>query len=133
VRVHGFHGRTVADVPVDGRRVVVSVQVRRLVCMVLWAARGRLSASRSPACCSDIRKVRREGGSPVVPSQANPAERGVSPRADGEGTGPTVDRDVINSPDTTALYINPADTVCNIHRSPYWSPLPHYNCAEAPI
>ncbi|UTO62180.1 transposase family protein [Streptomyces rapamycinicus] len=29
-RVYGFHGRVVADVPVDGRRVVVSVQVRRL-------------------------------------------------------------------------------------------------------
>lgn len=34
-RVHGFHGRTVADVAVDGRRVVVSVRVRRLVCPVL--------------------------------------------------------------------------------------------------
>jgi transposase len=31
-RVHGYHLRTVADVPVDGRRVVVRVQVRRLVC-----------------------------------------------------------------------------------------------------
>ncbi|MEV0605334.1 transposase family protein, partial [Polymorphospora rubra] len=31
-RVHGFHLRTVADVPVDGRRVVVHVRVRRLVC-----------------------------------------------------------------------------------------------------
>lgn len=31
-RVHGYHWRTVADVPVDGRRVVVRVQVRRLVC-----------------------------------------------------------------------------------------------------
>jgi hypothetical protein len=30
---HGFHGCTVADVPVDGRRV--SVKVRRLVCAVL--------------------------------------------------------------------------------------------------
>jgi hypothetical protein len=29
-RVHGFHLRTVADVPVDGRRAVV--RVRRLVC-----------------------------------------------------------------------------------------------------
>ena len=29
--VHGFHLRTVADVPVDGRRVVVRVRVRRLV------------------------------------------------------------------------------------------------------
>lgn len=34
-RVHGFHGRVVADAPVDGRRVVVSVRVRRLVCLVL--------------------------------------------------------------------------------------------------
>ncbi|WP_455713494.1 ISL3 family transposase [Streptosporangium canum] len=31
-RVHGFCGRTVADVPVDGRRVVMSVRVRRLMC-----------------------------------------------------------------------------------------------------
>ncbi|MCX4821568.1 ISL3 family transposase [Streptomyces sp. NBC_01142] len=31
-RVHGSHLRTVADVPVDGRRVVVRVRVRRLVC-----------------------------------------------------------------------------------------------------
>lgn len=31
-RVHGYHWRTVADVPVDGRRVVVHVRVRRLVC-----------------------------------------------------------------------------------------------------
>ncbi|MCY0921811.1 transposase family protein, partial [Streptomyces sp. H27-G5] len=38
-RVHGFHGRTVADVPVDGRRVVVSVRVRRLVCPVLGCPR----------------------------------------------------------------------------------------------
>ncbi|MFD8722930.1 transposase family protein [Streptomyces sp. NPDC059629] len=30
-RVHGFHGRRVADVPVDGRRVVVSVRLRHLV------------------------------------------------------------------------------------------------------
>ncbi|MET8682304.1 ISL3 family transposase [Streptomyces sp. NPDC004647] len=32
VRVHGYHLRTVADTPVDGRRVVVRVKVRRLVC-----------------------------------------------------------------------------------------------------
>lgn len=32
VRVHGYHWRTVADVPVGGRRVVVRVRVRRLVC-----------------------------------------------------------------------------------------------------
>ena len=38
-RVHGFHWRTVADVPVDGRRVVVSVRVRRLVCPVLGCPR----------------------------------------------------------------------------------------------
>ncbi|WP_232433902.1 ISL3 family transposase, partial [Salinispora arenicola] len=31
-RVHGYHWRTVADVAVDGRRVVVRVRVRRLVC-----------------------------------------------------------------------------------------------------
>ena len=31
-RVHGYHLRTVADVPLDGRWVVVHVRVRRLVC-----------------------------------------------------------------------------------------------------
>jgi hypothetical protein len=31
-RVHGYHWRTVSDVPVDGRRVVVLVRLRRLVC-----------------------------------------------------------------------------------------------------
>ncbi len=31
-RVHGYRWRTVADVPVDGRRVVVRVRVWRLVC-----------------------------------------------------------------------------------------------------
>ncbi|WP_435876118.1 ISL3 family transposase [Nonomuraea fuscirosea] len=31
-RVHGYYHRTVTDVPVDGRPVVVSVQVRRLLC-----------------------------------------------------------------------------------------------------
>jgi transposase len=30
--VHGYHWRTLADVPVDGRRVVVGVRVRRLLC-----------------------------------------------------------------------------------------------------
>nr|WP_274919664.1 ISL3 family transposase [Streptomyces sp. WZ-12] len=36
-KVHGYHHRTVADVPVDGRRVVV--RVRRLVCPVLGCRR----------------------------------------------------------------------------------------------
>ncbi len=38
-RAHGFHGRVVADVPVDGRRVVVSVRLRRLMCPVLGCPR----------------------------------------------------------------------------------------------
>jgi transposase len=39
-RVHGFHGRVGADVPVDGRRVVVHVaRVRRLVCSALGCPR----------------------------------------------------------------------------------------------
>ncbi|GED89991.1 hypothetical protein TNCT6_70760 [Streptomyces sp. 6-11-2] len=38
-RVHGRHGRVVADVPVDGRRVVASVRVRRLACPVLGCPR----------------------------------------------------------------------------------------------
>ncbi|WP_245668018.1 ISL3 family transposase [Actinomadura macra] len=31
-RVHGYQRRTVADVPIDARRVVVGVRIRRLVC-----------------------------------------------------------------------------------------------------
>ncbi|MBZ9640587.1 ISL3 family transposase [Streptomyces sp. PSKA30] len=38
-KVHGYHGRTVADLPVDGRQVVVHVRVRRLVCPVLGCRR----------------------------------------------------------------------------------------------
>jgi transposase len=34
-RVHGYHERTAADVPVDGRRVLVKVRVRRLRCPAL--------------------------------------------------------------------------------------------------
>ncbi len=34
-KVHGYHGRTVTDVPVDGRQVIVRLRVRRLVCPVL--------------------------------------------------------------------------------------------------
>jgi transposase len=33
-RVHGYHERTAADVPVDGRRVLVRVRVRRMLCPV---------------------------------------------------------------------------------------------------
>ena len=33
-RVHGYYGRTVADVPVDGRRVLVLVRIRRMRCPV---------------------------------------------------------------------------------------------------
>ncbi|MGW2540706.1 ISL3 family transposase [Kitasatospora sp. NPDC001574] len=38
-QVHAFHGRVIADVPVDGRRVVASVRVRRMVCPVLGCPR----------------------------------------------------------------------------------------------
>ncbi|MCA1224307.1 ISL3 family transposase [Streptomyces sp. 8L] len=38
-KVHGYHVRTVADVPVDGRQVVARIRVRRLVCSVLGCRR----------------------------------------------------------------------------------------------
>jgi hypothetical protein len=38
-RVHGYHERTLADVPVDARRVTVVVRVRRLACLTLPCAR----------------------------------------------------------------------------------------------
>ncbi|GAA2686280.1 hypothetical protein GCM10010412_073680 [Nonomuraea recticatena] len=50
-RVHAFCGRTVTDVPVDGRRVVVSVRVRRLVCPALGCPRQR-SVNRCRGCWS---------------------------------------------------------------------------------
>jgi zinc-finger of transposase IS204/IS1001/IS1096/IS1165 len=37
-RVHGYHERTVADVPVDGRPVLVAARLRRLRCPVLGCA-----------------------------------------------------------------------------------------------
>jgi transposase len=37
-RVHGYHERTAADVPVDGRRVVVRVRIRRMRCPVTGCA-----------------------------------------------------------------------------------------------
>ncbi len=38
-RVHGYHERTAADVPVDGRRVLVQVRARRMRCPVLGCPR----------------------------------------------------------------------------------------------
>ncbi|MFI9082296.1 transposase family protein [Streptomyces sioyaensis] len=56
-KVHGYHRRTVTDVPVDGRPVVVHLRVRRLVCPAL-GCRDRPSASRLPDCWSAISAVR---------------------------------------------------------------------------
>jgi hypothetical protein len=38
-RVHGYHERTAAEVPVDGRRVLVRVRVRRMRCPVTGCPR----------------------------------------------------------------------------------------------
>ncbi|MFE5038446.1 ISL3 family transposase [Streptomyces sp. NPDC056683] len=38
-KVHGYHRRTVRDVPVDGRPVVVHLRIRRLVCPILGCSR----------------------------------------------------------------------------------------------
>ncbi|NDU75197.1 hypothetical protein GWI34_21580 [Actinomadura sp. DSM 109109] len=40
VRVHGCQQRTVADIPIDARRVVVGVRVRRLVCPIRSCVHG---------------------------------------------------------------------------------------------
>ncbi|MGA4792067.1 transposase family protein [Nocardia sp. AB354] len=42
-KVHSYHHRIVADLPVDGRGVVVRVRVRRLVCS-------------TPQCCRPFRE-----------------------------------------------------------------------------
>src|SRR5215831_251681 len=46
-RVHGYYGRTVADVPVGGRRVLVRVRVRRMRCPVPGAGRSPRSTRPS--------------------------------------------------------------------------------------
>ncbi|GGW81426.1 hypothetical protein GCM10010340_69410 [Streptomyces griseoloalbus] len=38
-KAHGYHGRTVPDLPIDGRQGVVRVRIRRLVCPVLGCKR----------------------------------------------------------------------------------------------
>ncbi|MTE16811.1 hypothetical protein GLP40_29170 [Nocardia sp. CT2-14] len=43
VRVHSYHDRTVADLPLDGRLVFVRVRVRRLMCS-------------TPQCCKTFRE-----------------------------------------------------------------------------
>jgi len=50
-RVHGYYERMAADVPVDGRRVVVRVRVRRMRCPVL-GCQVQTSVSRSLASWS---------------------------------------------------------------------------------
>ncbi|WP_375708357.1 transposase family protein [Actinomadura sp. K4S16] len=51
--VHGWCERTVADVPVDGRPVVLDVRVRRLACRD-WRCPGGRSGSSSLGCWSGI-------------------------------------------------------------------------------
>ena len=38
-RVHAFHERVPADVPIDGRRVLVRLRIRRMRCLVAGCAR----------------------------------------------------------------------------------------------
>src|SRR5215470_15439165 len=52
-RVHEYHERTAADVPVDGRRVLVRVRVPACAAR-RWTARCRPSASRSRASWTAI-------------------------------------------------------------------------------
>ena len=47
-RVHEYRERTAADVPADGRRVLVRVRIRRMRCPAL-DCQVQTSASRSPA------------------------------------------------------------------------------------
>lgn len=64
-KVHGYHHRTVADVPVDGRPDVASLRVRRLVCLAMGLSAsdfsrtgprtaGAPSAPHGAACLADI-------------------------------------------------------------------------------
>lgn len=46
-KVHGYHHRTVKDVPVDGRQVVVHLRVRRLVCPA-WDCRQQTFREQIP-------------------------------------------------------------------------------------
>lgn len=68
-KVHGYHVRTVADVPVDGRRVVVNVRVRRLVCPVLGCRR-QTFREQVPGLIERLQ--RRTAISRQAPNQAEP-------------------------------------------------------------
>ncbi|MEV4891589.1 hypothetical protein AB0K48_19620 [Nonomuraea sp. NPDC055795] len=59
-RVHSYCSRTVTAAPVDGRRVLVSVQVRRLVC----PARG-LRLSKTPS--TQVKRRESTHGEPAEP------------------------------------------------------------------
>jgi transposase len=93
-RVHGYHERTVTDVPVDARRVVVRVRVRRLVCPTLGCRQtfreqlpGVLERyqRRTPRLVSQIGAVVRElagrAGARVLSALAVPVSRHTALRA----------------------------------------------------
>jgi transposase len=56
-RVHGYHWRAVTDVPLDGRPVIVRVQVRRLLCPTMGCR--STFASRSPGFWNATSAARR--------------------------------------------------------------------------
>jgi zinc-finger of transposase IS204/IS1001/IS1096/IS1165 len=79
--VHGYHERTVADVPVDGRRVLVRIRVRRIRCPVLGCPRQTLR-EQVPGVLD--RYQRRT-------SRLNGAARSGRPGISGPGRGPGTD------------------------------------------
>lgn len=74
-RVHGFHGRVLADVAVDGGRIVVSVRVRCLVCPVLDCPR-QMFRERVPGVVE-----RYQGRTSRLADQLNSVVKGLAGRA----------------------------------------------------
>lgn len=80
-KVHGYHRRTVTDVPVDGRPVLVHLRARRLVCPVLGCRRqtfreqipGLLEVISAARCGLPGRYPRWRGSYAVGRPHASPA------------------------------------------------------------
>ncbi|MBP2334399.1 hypothetical protein JOF41_000577 [Saccharothrix coeruleofusca] len=108
VKVHGYHHRTVKDVPVDGRQVVVHLCVRRLVCPVWSCLRPDLprtdsgspgtppaphGAARSADIADDAGVVRSGGRTPDRSvGRAGVPQHRVAPSAAARTVGSTSDR-----------------------------------------
>ncbi len=89
-RVHGFCGRMVADLPVDGRRV--SVRVRRMACPV-WSCSRRTFREQVPGLLERYQRRTNRLADQLGAVVREPARQGECPAVPGLGrAGSAVDR-----------------------------------------